>query len=250
MPDPLRARATIVINHLIGMIEDGEPGRELTGVVPLVGELKTLCTQMGYKLSPMHLHIEERDGWMLRLCDTCDPWGGGGSHTLLSKFKLAGQTGDKVREHLERMDYPIRPDNKQSMLRMLSTWRREFEHPLKRQEHEEPPARSADDARLIAENSLTPSVNRLTDRQRGILLTLLEQMAFDRDSRMRTEDIARAAEGPDAKAGGFKRPVADLALFGFTASVDGREGGVWLTDHGRAVAERLKGGPDNQTGAA
>lgn len=249
-PDAIRARATVVINHLISMIDEGAPGHELDGVVPLASQLDTLCTQLGYQLPPMRFHVKERDGWSLRICDTCDPWGGSANHRLLSKFKLAGQPGDKVREHLESLDFPIVPDDKQDILRKLRAWRREFEHPLLTKETAELPTPAKAVHASDASGDLIRTLNKLTDRQRGILLALLESRAFGRDSRLRTEDVAKAAEGRAANPSGFKRPVADLSLLRIIDSLDGREGGIWLTQLGRDLAAHLRPGQDGQSGAA
>ncbi len=81
--------------------------------------------------------------------------------------------------------------------------------------------------------------NKLTDRQRDILLALLRLETFDADSRRTTEAIAKAAEGPHAKPANFKAPLAELARLMLTNSKSGAKGGIWLTDRGCKLAEHI-----------
>jgi len=80
--------------------------------------------------------------------------------------------------------------------------------------------------------------NRLTDRQRDCLHVLAEAKAFDVDSRLRADDIARKAEGRAANVDGFKVPLSELVIRGLIKSKVGREGGYWLTVEGRNLVAK------------
>lgn len=77
--------------------------------------------------------------------------------------------------------------------------------------------------------------NALTDRQRNCIRALFELNAFDADSRRDAKEVAVKAEGYGANVNGFKEPLADLVRRGLAESKIGRQGGFWLTDHGRRL---------------
>lgn len=78
---------------------------------------------------------------------------------------------------------------------------------------------------------------RLTDRHSAILDELFKHQAHDLGTRLTTEQIARAVDGPDAKVAGFKHPISQLREWGCVDTETGRAGGVWLTEAGRALAD-------------
>lgn len=245
---PIRADCVRHLDLLLAAVEDGKPGRELDVVRPLAWKVETALSELGYDYVPIRFELDERDGWCTSTFEISYPWGGSQS-VLLSRYRLSGKPGDQIREHVESFENSVTPECREDILRVLRAWQRELTRPEGSASLEsQSPSQSA--AATDQVKSEIATLNRLTDRQRGIMLTLLKNNAFDRNSRMRTDDVAKAAEGPAANPAGFKRPVADLSYHGLTESLDGREGGIWLSDSGRSLAERLKGRPSGQVGAA
>jgi hypothetical protein len=83
-------------------------------------------------------------------------------------------------------------------------------------------------------------IPKLSDRQYNILVAMLELKAFTAESRATTDGIAEKAEGPTASPEQFKRPVSGLRRRRLLDSKTGRDGGCWLTDKGRQLAELIK----------
>jgi hypothetical protein len=81
----------------------------------------------------------------------------------------------------------------------------------------------------------------LSEDQRDFLVAALQLEAFDSDSRRTAEEMVRRAKGDYVDPAGAKRALSDLVSpKGFLCSVVGRQGGYWLTQAGRARAERIK----------
>ena len=88
--------------------------------------------------------------------------------------------------------------------------------------------------------SSAPRIPKLSERQYNMLVAMLEKGALTAASRTTTERIAAKAEGNDASPEQFKRPMAGLKKRKLVDSRGGRDGGCWLTDKGRELAELLK----------
>ena len=73
----------------------------------------------------------------------------------------------------------------------------------------------------------------------NILQAMLELGAITADERRTTDKIAEKAEGSDANPNKFKVPLVELKNDSYVESKEGRGGGFWLTDNGKAVAEKL-----------
>ena len=84
------------------------------------------------------------------------------------------------------------------------------------------------------------SAQVLSERQYDILEAMYNLKATDPARRKTTDEIAKAAEGPDAAPEGFKRPIADLVRRRLAAAKTGRGGGCWLTCAGRSLAEDIQ----------
>jgi len=82
----------------------------------------------------------------------------------------------------------------------------------------------------------------LTDRERDVLTAMEQLEAFDSDHRQSTEQIARRA-GHDFNS--LKPVMRDLKDHGFLETREGRGGGCWLTEKGRARSEALRTGDEN-----
>jgi len=82
------------------------------------------------------------------------------------------------------------------------------------------------------------SWNTLSLRQRECMQVLHERQAFGVDERMTCEVIAHEAGSRDANVNGFKSHLAGLVECGLVKSKKGREGGYWLTERGRSLAEK------------
>jgi hypothetical protein len=102
----------------------------------------------------------------------------------------------------------------------------------------EDPARGGGEARVSRAADTGDRASILTKRQRLALRALLELEAVDRESRRTAQDVATKAGGRNADAELFKAPLAELVRLGFVASRRGRGGGCWLTDAGKAHAEK------------
>lgn len=246
--DPDKSECLRTLDLLAAAIEDGEPGREIDGIRPLVWKLAGFIRNFGYERVPIQFDHEERDGWWTDGYQTVDPWGGHDHSVFLAKYKLTGAAGDQLREKLEEIRHSPFPEQIETVLRNLRAWRREI---VSRPSADAVPGTlsnggSADKPKL----DVVAASNSLGDRQRGILLTLFQRHAFDRNTRMLTEQIAKLMEGPDAKPTGYKQPVADLSFHGYVESARGRDGGIWLTDEGRDLGRYLAAGRAGQSGAA
>lgn len=79
----------------------------------------------------------------------------------------------------------------------------------------------------------------ISERAQLVLVAMLELEAFDSDRRQSTEVIACAALGEAADANALKAVMADLKTRHLVKSKTGRGGGCWLTNKGRARAEKL-----------
>ena len=79
----------------------------------------------------------------------------------------------------------------------------------------------------------------LSDRQYRALQVLLEQNAFSPDKRCTRQVVAEKAEGKHATANTYAKHIASLVMEGFAASKAGPNGGIWLTEDGRKLAEQL-----------
>ncbi len=237
MLDPVRAACVRAIDHIIATILDGPPGQELQWVPQLTPNLSEMTKSLGYVNIPLEFDVEEVNGWQQYGAKVSHPHGGG-STVLLYRTKLAGKPGDPVREHLERSEYHIEPVQRESIVRMLRAWRRELESPLVL--NSDPLDNSGSSAEPLTDR-LTNIANSLTDRQRTILRELFGEKAFNRDSLLRTNEIARLCSGPQAHPNAFKQPLAELAMTGLTESRTGRGGGIWLSPLGKEVAAHLSG---------
>jgi hypothetical protein len=80
----------------------------------------------------------------------------------------------------------------------------------------------------------------LSEKQRDILVAMLEMQAFDSDSRKTTDEIAERVEGRGANGESYKQPVARLVRAKLLDRKRGAGGGLWLTPTGRLRAEQLK----------
>ena len=82
--------------------------------------------------------------------------------------------------------------------------------------------------------SWEPTAN---SREHLAIIVLFEKKAFDYESRIPIETIAKeaASTGRD----NFSEVMAKLKSHGITASKVGRGGGCWLTERGRSLAARL-----------
>lgn len=80
---------------------------------------------------------------------------------------------------------------------------------------------------------------RLSETERDTLIAALELRTFTQDSSVPTARLAEAALG-DADKSRLKRPVAKLVKQKLFYSLNGRDGGVWLSVEGRKRAEELK----------
>jgi DNA-binding IscR family transcriptional regulator len=69
---------------------------------------------------------------------------------------------------------------------------------------------------------------------------MLELDAIDSDRRQSTEDITMKALGHGADANALKSVMAELRTRKLIDSKTGRGGGCWLTENGRARAEKLR----------
>lgn len=246
--DPVRAECVRIIDHLMAAIEDGSPGRELDAVRPLTWKLEELVRKLGYERVPIRFDRKERGGWWTDVYDTVDPWGGSSDGVFLGKHRLSGAPGDTVREKMEVMENGPTPEQLDTVMRNLRAWRREI---ISRPGTDVVPQAPPEGTRAGEQKLDVVAVsNSLGDRQRGILLTLFQRRAFDRNTRMLTDEIAKLLDGPDAKPAGFKQPVADLVLQEYVESARGRDGGVWLTAQGRALGEYLSRDTRGQAGAA
>lgn len=82
-------------------------------------------------------------------------------------------------------------------------------------------------------------LDALADRQRGVLIALLELKAFDAEIRQTRKEIAPFVEGEAVDPQYFGEAIANLANKGLVESRKGKSGGSWLTKLGRRLAERL-----------
>jgi hypothetical protein len=80
----------------------------------------------------------------------------------------------------------------------------------------------------------------LSERQYLILEAMLRIKASDPARRKKTEAIAVAAEGKSVDPASFKRPISNLKKRGLVGTLGGPDGGCWLTEQGRTLAEQLK----------
>jgi hypothetical protein len=111
-----------------------------------------------------------------------------------------------------------------------------------RREIIEPTEKHAEEIRSWLQDSKKRALQKsLTDCARKALRVLFGQKAFDQESRIRIEDIARLAEGGKAWAnpGPFRQAVPELVEKGLAATKEGRGGGAWLTANGRKVAKTI-----------
>ncbi len=79
----------------------------------------------------------------------------------------------------------------------------------------------------------------LSFRQYAVLQAMLELKAADAQARRTTGEIARRAEGKQARVDNFKEPIAALEKLGLIATKEGRGGGCWLTAEGLCLAQSL-----------
>ena len=79
----------------------------------------------------------------------------------------------------------------------------------------------------------------LAHRDQLALQAMLEEGAYDSDHRLTTAQIVKKAEGNTADAVAYKEVMAKLKGLDYIQTKEGRSGGCWLTDHGRARAEKL-----------
>jgi hypothetical protein len=77
--------------------------------------------------------------------------------------------------------------------------------------------------------------DKLTDRQRLILETMFAMEATERNLRQPQGPIVGRIQ-PGHDADNYKRDFAFLGKHGFTESIRGPDGGVWLTPQGISVA--------------
>ncbi len=112
------------IDQLIAAIEDGPPGRELDGLRPLATTLTELARTLGYSYSPLEFDHEERGGWHIDGYKTINPWAGQLTVALLSKYRLTGSPGARVREFRDWQVSQLRRDDRDRVLRNLRAWRR------------------------------------------------------------------------------------------------------------------------------
>jgi hypothetical protein len=86
-----------------------------------------------------------------------------------------------------------------------------------------------------AENDAPSPWDRLTDRQRGIMLALRDLAAVDADRRRSAVEIAEHAEGPGVTPENLKHALAALVKAGLLAARRGPSGGYWITLAGLAL---------------
>lgn len=82
----------------------------------------------------------------------------------------------------------------------------------------------------------------LSDRAQLVLIAMLELGATQSDHRKSTEEIAAKALGGQADANALKNVMSELNTRDLIDSKTGRGGGCWLTEKGRARAEKLRSG--------
>lgn len=80
----------------------------------------------------------------------------------------------------------------------------------------------------------------LGERSQLALIAMFELGALDSDRRRSTEDIAAKALGDDADSNSLKSVMAELKTRELIESKTGRGGGCWLTEKGRARADKLR----------
>lgn len=83
--------------------------------------------------------------------------------------------------------------------------------------------------------------NRLSDRQRGCLVTLYQMGATDADRRKTAQLIAERSEGAGVDPANFKHPLADLVTDELLESRRGGASGYYLTATGVQLVERCGG---------
>ena len=89
-------------------------------------------------------------------------------------------------------------------------------------------------------SKLAGQSNELTDRERGILLTLLDNKALNSESRWTTKQVAKYGEGNYTDPHNLKHAASALGKQKLVESQTGREGGLWLTEEGRELAQYIK----------
>jgi hypothetical protein len=80
----------------------------------------------------------------------------------------------------------------------------------------------------------------LSERQRTLVIEMLEMGAVGGTKRVKTADVVRRC-APRDDPDNYKRDFAQLKELKITDSSPGRGGGVWLTAFGKATAQRLGG---------
>lgn len=88
---------------------------------------------------------------------------------------------------------------------------------------------------ISAEQAIT-----LNDRERSILLALLELNAFDHDTRQTTSAVVRKAFGCNVSPESYKRVFSGLTKKNLTDSAAVKGGGIWLTKSGILRAKKLQ----------
>jgi hypothetical protein len=83
--------------------------------------------------------------------------------------------------------------------------------------------------------------NKLTDRQRDILETMLREKITARRCRQTQAHIVRRINRTH-KPGSYKRDFAALVQRGWLQSEPGPEGGMWLTHQHKAIEQALSSG--------
>jgi hypothetical protein len=83
------------------------------------------------------------------------------------------------------------------------------------------------------------AVEELTDRQRLILVTMLENEITSERRRNTRPHVVRLINRTH-KPSSYNQDFAGLATRRYVQSREGRNGGVWLTPTGRAEAQRLR----------
>jgi hypothetical protein len=81
-------------------------------------------------------------------------------------------------------------------------------------------------------------LDRLNDRQKELLGAVLRLGAVSQDRGVPVGKAARKAD-PGASPGAYKTACASLVRFQLLKSKKGPNGGIWLTDTGKSLAERL-----------
>lgn len=81
----------------------------------------------------------------------------------------------------------------------------------------------------------------LSDRAQLVLVAMSELGACDSDHRHSTDDIAVKALGAGADGNSLKKVMIELKSLQMIESKTGSGGGCWLTEKGRARAEKLRG---------